>query len=94
MPSHHKVRVESAEDLQRFREVVRTKEKTYSNSVVLCCGTGCLASGSEKVRKACEKVMDKDIKMGNITKGTVLTIGRALTGDKNKIKIKAIKRVT
>ena len=39
-------------------------------------------------------VMDKDIKMGNITKGTVLTIGRALTGDKNKIKIKAIKRVT
>ncbi|MDY6953543.1 MAG: NAD(P)H-dependent oxidoreductase subunit E, partial [Thermodesulfobacteriota bacterium] len=55
MPFYNRFTIKSPEDLQRFRDMVRVKEKTYSNTVVVCCGTGCLAAGSQKVKEAFER---------------------------------------
>jgi NADH:ubiquinone oxidoreductase subunit F (NADH-binding)/(2Fe-2S) ferredoxin/NAD-dependent dihydropyrimidine dehydrogenase PreA subunit len=55
MPSHEKAKIETFEDIVRFRDFVRTKEPAYSSAVVVCCGTGCLASGSKAVKEAFER---------------------------------------
>jgi NADH:ubiquinone oxidoreductase subunit F (NADH-binding)/(2Fe-2S) ferredoxin/NAD-dependent dihydropyrimidine dehydrogenase PreA subunit len=45
-------RIRSFEDLERLRESILAQEKPDSKTVVVCCGTGCLASGSDEVRQA------------------------------------------
>jgi len=54
MPPRHKTKIETPEGVQRLRESLRAEEPTYSNSVVVCCGTGCLACGSQDVKEAFE----------------------------------------
>ena len=66
MASYDKAKIESPGDVQRFRDVVRSKEKTYSNTVVVCCGTGCLASGGQKVREAFEREIREQEAEGDI----------------------------
>jgi NADH:ubiquinone oxidoreductase subunit F (NADH-binding)/(2Fe-2S) ferredoxin/NAD-dependent dihydropyrimidine dehydrogenase PreA subunit len=50
-----KAKIQTPQDLARLRDLVRSKEHTDSNAVVVCCGTGCLASGSEGVKDAFEE---------------------------------------
>ncbi|UCG81030.1 MAG: NADH-quinone oxidoreductase subunit NuoF [Desulfobacterales bacterium] len=40
------------EDLKHLRESILAQEKPDSKNLVVCCGTGCLASGSDEVRQA------------------------------------------
>jgi len=54
MPPRHKTKIETPEGVQRLRESLRAEEPTYSNAVVVCCGTGCLACGSQEVKEAFE----------------------------------------
>ena len=54
MPQIDKAKIDTPEGLAKLRELVRSEEHTYSNAVVVCCGTGCLASGSEEVKTAFE----------------------------------------
>jgi len=54
MPQIDKAKIDTPEGLAKLRELVRSEEHTYSNAVVVCCGTGCLASGSEEVKAAFE----------------------------------------
>ncbi|MES0350982.1 MAG: (2Fe-2S) ferredoxin domain-containing protein, partial [Desulfobacteria bacterium] len=44
--------IRSFEDLKRLRESVLAQEKSDSKTLIVCCGTGCLASGSDKVRQS------------------------------------------
>jgi NADH:ubiquinone oxidoreductase subunit F (NADH-binding)/(2Fe-2S) ferredoxin/NAD-dependent dihydropyrimidine dehydrogenase PreA subunit len=55
MPPRYKTKIGTPESLQRLRESLRAEEPTYSNTVVVCCGTGCLASGSQNVKEAFER---------------------------------------
>jgi NADH:ubiquinone oxidoreductase subunit F (NADH-binding)/(2Fe-2S) ferredoxin/NAD-dependent dihydropyrimidine dehydrogenase PreA subunit len=55
MPPPHETKIETLEGLQRLRQALREKEPTHSNAVVVCCGTGCLASGSYDVKEAFER---------------------------------------
>ncbi|MCK4727378.1 MAG: NAD(P)H-dependent oxidoreductase subunit E, partial [Desulfobacterales bacterium] len=45
-------KIEAAESLRHFRESILAKEKPDARTVVVCCGTGCLAYGSEDIREA------------------------------------------
>ena len=45
-------KIETPESLEHFRESIRAKEKSDGKTMVVCCGTGCLASGSGDVREA------------------------------------------
>ena len=54
MPQIDKAKIDTPGGLAKLRELVRSDEHTYSNAVVVCCGTGCLASGSEEVKAAFE----------------------------------------
>jgi len=49
-PPHEKI--DTPESLEHFRESIRAKEMSDGKTMVVCCGTGCLASGSEDVREA------------------------------------------
>ena len=51
MPSSYK-KIETAESLEHFREAILAEEQADGRTIVVCCGTGCLASESEKVREA------------------------------------------
>jgi len=44
--------IRSFEDLERLKESVLAQEKSDSKTLIVCCGTGCLASGSDKVRQS------------------------------------------
>jgi NADH:ubiquinone oxidoreductase subunit F (NADH-binding)/(2Fe-2S) ferredoxin/NAD-dependent dihydropyrimidine dehydrogenase PreA subunit len=55
MPPRHETKIETLEGLQRLRQALREEEPTYSNAVVVCCGTGCLASRSQDVKEAFER---------------------------------------
>jgi NADH:ubiquinone oxidoreductase subunit F (NADH-binding)/(2Fe-2S) ferredoxin len=43
-------RIRSVEDLARLRESILAQEKSDSKTLIVCCGTGCLASGGGEVR--------------------------------------------
>ncbi len=45
-------KIETPESLEHFRESILAKEKSDAKTMVVCCGTGCLASGSGDVREA------------------------------------------
>ena len=45
-------RIRSFEDLELLKESILAQEKPDSKTLVVCCGTGCLASGSDGVRQA------------------------------------------
>lgn len=45
-------RIRSFEDLERLKKSILAQEKPDSKTLVVCCGTGCLASGSDEVREA------------------------------------------
>ena len=57
MPPRSKTKIETPEGVQRLRESLRAEEPTYSNALVVCCGTGCLACGSQDVKEAFEGEM-------------------------------------
>lgn len=48
----HLGRITSFQDLERLRESILAQEKPDSRTVIVCCGTGCLASRSDEVREA------------------------------------------
>ena len=43
------MRLESRNDFEAFREEARTRATTRKSEILVCCGTGCLASGSAAV---------------------------------------------
>jgi NADH:ubiquinone oxidoreductase subunit F (NADH-binding)/(2Fe-2S) ferredoxin/NAD-dependent dihydropyrimidine dehydrogenase PreA subunit len=45
-------KIETPESLQHLREAILAKEKSVGKTIIVCCGTGCLASGSGDVREA------------------------------------------
>ena len=45
-------KIETPESLEHFRESILAKEKSDGKTMVVCCGTGCLASGSGDLREA------------------------------------------
>ena len=45
-------RIRSFKDLERLKESLLAQEKPDSKTLVVCCGTGCLASGSDELREA------------------------------------------
>jgi NADH:ubiquinone oxidoreductase subunit F (NADH-binding)/(2Fe-2S) ferredoxin/NAD-dependent dihydropyrimidine dehydrogenase PreA subunit len=45
-------KIETPESLEHFRESILAKEKPDGKTIIVCCGTGCLASKSGDVRKA------------------------------------------
>jgi NADH:ubiquinone oxidoreductase subunit F (NADH-binding)/(2Fe-2S) ferredoxin/NAD-dependent dihydropyrimidine dehydrogenase PreA subunit len=45
-------KIESPESLEHFRESILAKEKSDGRTIIVCCGTGCLASESGDVREA------------------------------------------
>jgi NADH:ubiquinone oxidoreductase subunit F (NADH-binding)/(2Fe-2S) ferredoxin/NAD-dependent dihydropyrimidine dehydrogenase PreA subunit len=51
MTSSYK-KIETPESLQQLREAILAKEKSVGKTIIVCCGTGCLASGSGDVREA------------------------------------------
>jgi len=86
MPPDHKNKIESPDDLIRFRDSIRAKEPTYANSVVVCGGTGCRACGSAEVweafvRELREQECDSDVALkrsgchGDCEWGTIVTVG-------------------
>ncbi|MBW1742662.1 MAG: (2Fe-2S) ferredoxin domain-containing protein, partial [Deltaproteobacteria bacterium] len=54
MLPRHAAKIETPEDLKRFKKTILA-EKPHAKSLVVCCGTGCLASGSLKVRESLER---------------------------------------
>ncbi len=54
MLPRHAAKIETPEDLKRLKETILA-EKPHAKSLVVCCGTGCLASGSLKVRESLER---------------------------------------
>ncbi|MBW1858825.1 MAG: NADH-quinone oxidoreductase subunit NuoF [Deltaproteobacteria bacterium] len=54
MLPRHAARIETPEDLKRLKETILA-EKPHAKTLVVCCGTGCLASGSLKVRESLER---------------------------------------
>jgi NADH:ubiquinone oxidoreductase subunit F (NADH-binding)/(2Fe-2S) ferredoxin len=54
MSPRHKAKIESPEGLERIKEWILAQEKPDAKTVVVCCGTGCLACGSQDVREAFE----------------------------------------
>ncbi len=45
-------KIETPESLQHLREAILAKERSVGKTIIVCCGTGCLASGSGDVREA------------------------------------------
>jgi NADH:ubiquinone oxidoreductase subunit F (NADH-binding)/(2Fe-2S) ferredoxin/NAD-dependent dihydropyrimidine dehydrogenase PreA subunit len=45
-------KIEKPESLRLFREALLAKETYHQKAIVVCCGTGCLASDSDDVREA------------------------------------------
>lgn len=71
MSPRHKAKIERREGLKRFRESILAQEKPDSKSVVVCCGTGCLASGSQDVKEALQnEIRAQDPDNGIIVKKT------------------------
>jgi len=52
MAPRNKPEIKTPEDINRLREFLRAEEPTYVNTVAVCCGTGCLASGGHDVKEA------------------------------------------
>ncbi len=50
IPSYKKIA--TPESLQHLREAILAKERSVGKTIIVCCGTGCLASGSGDVREA------------------------------------------
>jgi len=59
MPSRYKTKIETPEDIGRLRDLFCSQEPMYSNTVVVCCGTACLACGSRDVKEAFEHEIKK-----------------------------------
>jgi len=55
MATPQKKRIKRPEDIERLREEVCAKEKASRSEIVVCCGTGCLASKSDMVKEAFER---------------------------------------
>jgi NADH:ubiquinone oxidoreductase subunit F (NADH-binding)/(2Fe-2S) ferredoxin/NAD-dependent dihydropyrimidine dehydrogenase PreA subunit len=54
-------RIRSLEDLERLKESILAQRKPDSKTVVVCCGTGCLASRSDEVTEAfIDKVREQE----------------------------------
>jgi NADH:ubiquinone oxidoreductase subunit F (NADH-binding)/(2Fe-2S) ferredoxin/NAD-dependent dihydropyrimidine dehydrogenase PreA subunit len=54
-------RIRSLEDLERLKESILAQRKPDSKTLVVCCGTGCLASRSDEVREAfIDKVREQE----------------------------------
>jgi len=51
MEPRHRAKIETPESLKRLKETILA-QKPDGKSLVVCCGTGCLASGSDEVREA------------------------------------------
>ncbi|MGB9597257.1 MAG: (2Fe-2S) ferredoxin domain-containing protein, partial [Candidatus Poribacteria bacterium] len=45
-------RLESIDDLNKLRNAIIEKNKSYTKTVALCGGTGCRAYGSESLKNA------------------------------------------
>ena len=54
MSPRHKAKIETPESLERLKESILAKEQPDSKTVIVCCGTGCLASGGHDVKEALE----------------------------------------
>ncbi|HID29164.1 MAG TPA: NADH-quinone oxidoreductase subunit NuoF [Desulfobacterales bacterium] len=54
MSPRQKAKIETPESLERFKESILAKEQPDSKTVIVCCGTGCLASGGRDVKEALE----------------------------------------
>ncbi|OEU48883.1 MAG: NADH dehydrogenase, partial [Desulfobacterales bacterium S3730MH5] len=54
MPPRFKGKIGTPESLERLKESILAQEKPDTKTVVVCCGTGCLACGSRHVREALE----------------------------------------
>jgi len=52
IPSIKNYRIDSVESLRRLREILIAGEQTTGKFVNVCCGSGCISSGSEHVREA------------------------------------------
>jgi len=55
MSPRQKAKIETPESLERLRESILAQERPDAKTVVVCCGTGCLASGSHDVRESFEQ---------------------------------------
>ncbi len=55
MPPRQKAKIETPESLERLRESILAQERLGAKTVVVCCGTGCLASGSHDVIESFEQ---------------------------------------
>ncbi len=54
MQPGHRAKIETPEGLERLKESILAEEKPDTKTVVVCCGTGCQASGSQDVYEAFE----------------------------------------
>jgi len=54
MQPGHRAKIETPESLERLKESILAQEKPDTKTVVVCCGTGCQASGSQGVYEAFE----------------------------------------
>jgi NADH:ubiquinone oxidoreductase subunit F (NADH-binding)/(2Fe-2S) ferredoxin/NAD-dependent dihydropyrimidine dehydrogenase PreA subunit len=54
MPPIFRGKIETPESLERLRESILAEEHPDRRTVVVCCGTGCLASGGQDVKEVLE----------------------------------------
>ncbi len=54
MQPGYRTKIETPESLERLRESILAKEQPDKRTVVVCCGTGCVASGGQHVKEALE----------------------------------------
>jgi len=66
MAPRNKPEIKTPEDINRLREFLRTEQPTYVNTVAVCCGTGCLASGGQDVKEAFNREIAKQVVGENI----------------------------
>jgi len=66
MAPRNKPEIKTPEDINRLREFLRAEEPTYVNTVAVCCGTGCLASGGHDVKEAFNREIAKQAVRENI----------------------------
>jgi len=60
------VRIKDYQDLKRFQNVLKKRRNDEECSIAICGGTGCHSSGSEKIREAFQRYLEKNDPEGKI----------------------------
>jgi NADH-quinone oxidoreductase subunit F len=68
------MRIESAEQFSALQSEARTRDEAQQRKIVVCCGTGCLATGAKAVadafvREISERKLDVEVNLGVKTTG-------------------------